>query len=630
MKQFNALLLLLAAVFFLILSFDTPIKAQSTINIDSLLLVHNQIPDDTVKVNVQDKIVAYYLKEDVSNALEYIEEMHALSDKINFKTGVAKSTFNKALYFETTKDLDAATRHMTDAIEIYEAAKDIPGQILARESLVKIVRYLENGPGRAISQMNDNIDFYRKIGDSSRLYNAYHRQAWQYVSKNDLKLAVQKGLIATRYYESINDTVSLSNCYFQMSAAECELKNNESAIEYAHKSLRVAASNNKPNFVGGVLNTLSIVYDNMRNWEMVDSTINEVYRICKENDYIFLQKLALVNHGRSYEARGNYRKMMTLASEYMELEEKSPNRNRRSLAPLGMGTALLKNNQPVNALPYLNKALDLALEEQVKSRIVLSYQNRAEANALLNNHAAAFEDHKMYKLWQDSIYNETKSQQIAEMHALFNLEKKEQEILHQDTEISLLNEREKVSTLQKWLLFSALILSGLALGFGYYGFRQRLKRSLLEKEKVTKELEYKKKELLTKVLQLSKKNEFLYTLEQEVLQLKTSIGSSVKKTTDRIDRMITNDTIDQEEWEQFSKEFSSVHEGFIQKITKQFGMFSQSEMRLISLLKMNLTSKEIANILRISDEGIKKARYRLRKKMGLTSGQDLQGIILAL
>ena len=79
MKQFNALLLLFAAVFFLILSFDTPIKAQSTINIDSLLLVHNQIPDDTVKVNVQDKIVAYYLKEDVSNALEYIEKMWFLA-----------------------------------------------------------------------------------------------------------------------------------------------------------------------------------------------------------------------------------------------------------------------------------------------------------------------------------------------------------------------------------------------------------------------------------------------------------------------------------------------------------------------------------------------------------------------
>ena len=517
---------------------------------------------------------------------------------------------------------------MTDAIKIYETAADIPGQILAREKLVSIVRYLENGPGRAISQMNDNNDFYMKIGDSSRLYNAYHRQAWQYVSKNDLKLAVQKGLIAIRYYENINDTIALSNCYFQMSAAECELKNNESAIEYAHKSLRVAAANNKPNFVGGVLNTMSIVYDNMRNWVMVDSTINEVYRICKENEYIFLQKLALVNHGRSYEARGNYGKMMTLASEYMELEEKSPNRNRRSLAPLGMGTALLKNNQPVNALPYLNEALELALKEKVKSRIVLSYQNRAEVHSLLNNHAAAFEDHKMYKLWQDSIYNETKSQQVAEMHALFDLEKKEQEILQQDTEISLLNEKEKVSTLQKWFLFSALILSALALGFGYYGFRQRLKRSLLEKEKVAKELEFKKKELLTKVLQLSKKNEFLHELEDEVNQLKNSIGSSIRQSTNRIDRMITNDTIDEEEWTQFSKEFSSVHEGFIQKITQTFGTFSQSELRLISLLKMNLTSKEIANILRISDEGIKKARYRLRKKMGLETGDDLQGIIL--
>ena len=56
----------------------------------------------------------------------------------------------------------------------------------------------------------------------------------------------------------------------------------------------------------------------------------------------------------------------------------------------------------------------------------------------------------------------------------------------------------------------------------------------------------------------------------------------------------------------------------------------RDKMRLVSLLKKNLSSKQIASILRVSDEGIKKARYRLRKKMVLESGQDLQGLILLL
>lgn len=43
-----------------------------------------------------------------------------------------------------------------------------------------------------------------------------------------------------------------------------------------------------------------------------------------------------------------------------------------------------------------------------------------------------------------------------------------------------------------------------------------------------------------------------------------------------------------------------------------------------------LTSKEIANILNISGEGIKKARYRLRKKLGLESSDSLEELILGI
>jgi len=67
---------------------------------------------------------------------------------------------------------------------------------------------------------------------------------------------------------------------------------------------------------------------------------------------------------------------------------------------------------------------------------------------------------------------------------------------------------------------------------------------------------------------------------------------------------------------------------FLDRLREEFGSFTKSEMRLIALLKMNLSSKDIANTLRISAEGVKKARYRLRKKMGLSREQDIQDYLL--
>jgi DNA-binding CsgD family transcriptional regulator len=86
---------------------------------------------------------------------------------------------------------------------------------------------------------------------------------------------------------------------------------------------------------------------------------------------------------------------------------------------------------------------------------------------------------------------------------------------------------------------------------------------------------------------------------------------------------------DDEQWEQFATEFSNLNQGFLDKLTAIYGSFSKSEIRLISLLKMSLSSKDIADTLNISDAGIKKARYRLRKKLKLESEEDIQAYLIS-
>ena len=93
--------------------------------------------------------------------------------------------------------------------------------------------------------------------------------------------------------------------------------------------------------------------------------------------------------------------------------------------------------------------------------------------------------------------------------------------------------------------------------------------------------------------------------------------------------MIHSDSLDDKEWDQFGKEFSSIHQEFLDRLKSQYGDFSKNDLRLIALLKMNLSSKDIANTLRISPDGVKKARYRLRKKLDLESSVDIQDFLLS-
>jgi DNA-binding CsgD family transcriptional regulator len=54
-----------------------------------------------------------------------------------------------------------------------------------------------------------------------------------------------------------------------------------------------------------------------------------------------------------------------------------------------------------------------------------------------------------------------------------------------------------------------------------------------------------------------------------------------------------------------------------------------NEQKLCAFLRLNLNTKDIANIMGISLRGVEVARYRLRKKLGLQRGQNLSKFILA-
>ena len=58
-----------------------------------------------------------------------------------------------------------------------------------------------------------------------------------------------------------------------------------------------------------------------------------------------------------------------------------------------------------------------------------------------------------------------------------------------------------------------------------------------------------------------------------------------------------------------------VHKNFESDVKSRYPEVTSNDLRLMSLMRMNLSSKEIASLLNVSQEGVKKARYRLRKKM---------------
>ncbi len=84
----------------------------------------------------------------------------------------------------------------------------------------------------------------------------------------------------------------------------------------------------------------------------------------------------------------------------------------------------------------------------------------------------------------------------------------------------------------------------------------------------------------------------------------------------------------EKDWEDFKQHFENVHPEFFTNLKLQFPDLSANDLKVAALTRLNLSIKEASNILGISPESTKTARYRLRKKLNLSPETDLFDFLL--
>jgi len=153
--------------------------------------------------------------------------------------------------------------------------------------------------------------------------------------------------------------------------------------------------------------------------------------------------------------------------------------------------------------------------------------------------------------------------------------------------------------------------------------------SRLNNEKLEAEIRHKNKELATSTMHLMNKNAFISGVKGNLSSLsKKSSNQAVVKELNKLVRDIDKNLADNDDWEHFQFHFDEVHGDFSQRIKERYTGLTAQEMRLCAYLRLNLNTKEIAQLLNISVRGVEISRYRLRKKLELDRNDNLQEFIL--
>jgi len=145
----------------------------------------------------------------------------------------------------------------------------------------------------------------------------------------------------------------------------------------------------------------------------------------------------------------------------------------------------------------------------------------------------------------------------------------------------------------------------------------------LEKENLIKDMELKNRELVTKSMSLAEKDELLTNVKK---QLEVIMDAGDNEEDDEQLRRLIHELERQDSknfWDEFDTHFKNVHVDFYPRLTNDFPQITPNELKLCAFLKLNLSTKQIAQITRKSEHSIKVARYRLRRKIGLEREDNL-------
>ena len=151
----------------------------------------------------------------------------------------------------------------------------------------------------------------------------------------------------------------------------------------------------------------------------------------------------------------------------------------------------------------------------------------------------------------------------------------------------------------------------------------------LRNKNLENELLFQQKELASATMHLVQKNELIQKLKQQLQTVTRQTNDhATAEALQHLIQMLNPDEQLNENWDQFALHFDRVHSDFLKRLQQAFPQLSSNDLKLSAYLRMNLSTKEIAQLMNITVRGVEVGRYRLRKKLEVDTQVNLNEFMM--
>lgn len=449
----------------------------------------------------------------------------------------------------------------------------------------------------------------KQSGDSLRLALGYYNLSTTfYLLKNNIE-AKKYNLMAQRLYENSSEAIRLANCYVLYSSI-CRINSDFSeAKEGLQKAITIYTEK-------GDEKNLAICFNNFGNILIEEGKLND----------------AIKYHLKA-----------------LEMSKKTGDRYSFAIRLGNVGEIYLLKNQLKKAEKYIDSSLAVAKQLGAQETILNNLERKVEFYKKKGDLPKALEASeefivlktKLLKLESSSLIGSAEDKHKRELRYI--KAKNKLKLLERN---NLLKEQRLENTRIKLYFLSILSVIIIGVSFIIYKKQKRIRVkenqlhqkeqevliaknniALIEREQLSKELDFKRKELLTFSMSLHERENFLKKLKAIFLRIQPN-SIPDQKVLDELKQQLYS--INRDQSAEIQTRIEKINSSFLFNLKSNYPHLTDDDTRLASLLLLDLSAKEISTILHIEVKSVNMKCYRLKKKLNLDQNTDLRDFLAAI
>lgn len=434
-------------------------------------------------------------------------------------------------------------------------------------------------------------------------------------NKSDFKLAVDQLIQAVKFFKEKGEDENLALTYQNLASAYGQIGELDLQNDYQLKAIKFFEEK-------------GMTYQWIENYNALGTNMNArgrldealycydlVYDKLKHENYPLLLAQNNTNRANILEKKGLYDQAEQLFLEALNISSENGISYGVMLSNLNLGNLYRIKKKYDKSEKHLMSALEASIQMNTRREKALTYERLSWMERDRSNYKLAYEYQEKFFVLNDSLIGESVQKDVLKLREKYVFEKKENAIL------KLSEER---IYMQYIIVLLLVILLAIALISQWFRVKSKFKHNELEnqRQELKFKLELKQKELLTASLNKISVNNIKENISEK---LKEIIGELPKSQAEKFKPLLfeLHQNRDQNIIEEFEVRFTNVYQSFFDNLKANAHNITSNELRIAALIRLNLSTKEIASLTFRSIGTIDNIRSSIRKKLNLGENENL-------